>query len=439
MNGLRVNASPLDLRLFGKEALSFRQNLTWALLGNGVSMFFSWVLLVLLTKLSAASVVGEFALAQAVGLPIYLFFGLKLSLVQVTDSKNQYSVDDYYAVKVLTSIAIVVGAAIAGFAAYDATTGMAIAALGLSYGIMSFRELFLAVMQKREMMNLIAISHMLNGLAGVALFCIAFILTANLAVALLALTAGRVLTLYLYDLPVSRRVLASASSGDAQPRHFSLHARWDVPRIWEIARISLPLGIVALLTTVLTSAPRLILDQWAGVSQVGYFAALSALLVVGDAFMIAVSQSIVPRLAKSYQEDYPQFRHLVRRLVSIGLATGAAGIAVGALFGRQILSLMFTPAYSAYAGVLVLLLVGGAALILFSCMNVILSAARMFSVQLPVYLFAAASCIVSSFLLIPQHGITGAAIAYTCGNTAGLLAALAVVLWSVMRQKPSIS
>jgi O-antigen/teichoic acid export membrane protein len=59
--------------------------------------------------------------------------------------------------------------------------------------------------------------------------------------------------------------------------------------------------------------------------------------------------------------------------------------------------------------VFVQLTIAGAALFLFSAMNVALTTARRFAIQVPVYAFSAVVCGASAFLLIPHYGMLGAA------------------------------
>ncbi len=401
------------------QPLSLRKNFVWAFVGNAVSAFCMWLLLVVLTKLASVETVGIFAIAQAVGLPISMLLSLKLQVAQVTDARDEFDFGHYYALRIITSIMTVVIIAVVGFSIYELTTALIITALGIGYSIIAFRETFLAVLQKYERIDLMAGSRIFQGLFSFLLFVSFLWFTGNLVFAITGLIIARIIVLIFYDMPASRKLLRKNGYSKLIVPH------WHFREIWTLIKTTAPLGLVAWLTTLFTSIPRLVLDKFGGREEVGYFAALSSLLAVGGMMMVALGQSTIPRLAKYYAENLRAYKLLLTKLTTVALVIGVTGVIVSILFGKQILTLLFTLEYARHSGVFVQLMLAGAIFFLFSCMNNGLTAARKFVVQIPIYALSAAVCGVSAFLLVPRYGMAGAAwsllICYCTGFTGCLI------------------
>jgi len=410
--------------------LSLKKNFIWAFAGNAVSAFCMWLILILLTKWAAVETVGVFGVAQAIGLPISMLLSLKLQVAQVTDARDEFDFGHYYALRVITSAMAVLITAIVGFAIYEFDTAIIIAVLGLGYAIMSFREVFLAVMQKSERMDLMAVSRVFQGLFSLLLFGCFFWFTKNIVFAILGLVIARIIVLLFYDVPVSRRLLHK--NGYSKP----IVPQWHSNIIWKLAKTTAPLGLVAWLGTLFTSLPRLFLDKFSGRENVGYFVAMSSLLVAGTMIIAALTQAASPRLAKYYAENIKAYKVLLLKLTIVGIGLGFTGIITSVFFGRQILTLLFTPEYAKHNNVFVLLVVAGLLLMLFSFMTVGLTAARKFSVQVPLYAICAIVCCVSSLFFIPKWGMTGAAASLIVCYLTGLTSCLCYVKKAIRIKQP---
>jgi O-antigen/teichoic acid export membrane protein len=409
--------------------LSLRKNFVWAFVGNAVSAFCMWLLLVVLTKLASVETVGIFAIAQAVGLPISMLLSLKLQVAQVTDARDEFDFGHYYALRIITSIMTVVIIAVVGFSIYEFTTALIITALGFGYSIIAFRETFLAVLQKYERMDLMAGSRIFQGLFSSLLFGLFFWFTRNLVFAIAGLIIARIVVLIFYDMPASRKLLQKNGYSKLIVPH------WHFREIWTLIKTTAPLGLVAWLGSLFTSVPRLVMDKFIGRAEVGYFAAMSSLLAVGYMLMMALGQSAMPRLAKYYVENRQGYKLLLTKLTTVALVIGVTGVVVSILFGKQILTLMFTLEYAKHHGVFIQIMIAGSILLLFSCMSAGLTAARKFAVQLPIYAVTALVCMISAFLLIPTYGISGAAWSLLICYIAGFSQCLFFVILAVRKKQ----
>jgi len=401
--------------------VSLKKNFAWAFIGNALSAFFMWLLLVILTKLGNVETVGTFAVAQAVGLPITMFLGLRLQVVQITDARNEHQFGIYLTLRLLTSVVAIIITAAAGFIFYSYDTALIIFLLGISYAIVAVRETFLGAMQKSERMDKMTVGRVLESGLSLVLFGILYILTHSLAVSVLGLIVSRLMIIFWYDIPTVKKLLAEAN--------MKLMPRWNRKSLVKLFKVAVPLGFSAWLGQLFTSVPRLVLDKYEGKAEVGYFAAISSLLVIGTMVVTSLSQTSSPRLAKYYVENIKAYKFLILKLMGAAILFGIFGVAVSFFFGRWLLSIMFTPEYAQYNYLFVMMTAAGAILFLYTFMNDSLSSARRFDIQLPLCVVAVVACLAASFVFIPKYGMQGAAISILVCYAAGFLGSLLSVIY----------
>src|SRR4051812_21940384 len=93
-------------------ALSLRTNFSWTLAGSVIYFGCQWAITVVLAKLGSAEMVGQFAFALAVVMPVIALTGLQLRVVQATDAKHEFAFGHYLGLRLLTvaiAVLIVVG------------------------------------------------------------------------------------------------------------------------------------------------------------------------------------------------------------------------------------------------------------------------------------------------------------------------------------------
>lgn len=411
------------------KTLSLRKNFVWAFVGNTFSAFCGWLLLIILTKIGTVEIVGVFAIAQAICLPVSMLCSLQLTIVQITDVKNIYLFEHFYTVKFLMSILAVILSTAIGLIFYSIDFVIVVFVLSISYAVVDVRKAFLAVMQKNERMDNYAFSFILQGIIGTLLFTLLFIVSKNLVVAIPGLIITRVLVGFFYD----RRVICKLieKSQGVIPRAKLL---WQKSILWKLIVMSFPLGIVGFLQTLLATIPRLVLDKFFGKAEVGYFTAISSLLVAGTMVISALSQTVNPRLAKYYHFDRKAFKLLMGKLIFISAGLGTAGIVASVLFGKQILTLIFKPDYAEHNDLFIVATIAGAVLFIFTFINSGLNAAKCFKIQVPIYAGSAITATIFSFLLIPHYKMIGAMISILVCYLFGLMVSLFFLARALKKQ-----
>ena len=171
-----------------------------------------------------------------------------------------------------------------------------------------------------------------------------------------------------------------------------------------------------MLVSLKSNIPRYFIASHMGEHALGIFGAMAYMVVAGDTIVSALGQSASPRLAKYYASgNREEFRRLLFKLVNIGIILGCAGVAVAYFFGKEILTLLYSPEY-AIRDLFVILVVGMAISYVASFLGYGMTAARYFKVQVPLFSVVVGSLAIACLLLVPSKGMYGAAIALLIGS-----------------------
>jgi O-antigen/teichoic acid export membrane protein len=406
-----------------------RRNMFWSFIANGSAAFFSWLMLMILTKVAGVTEVGFYGLAQAVALPIHTFFTFKLRIVQSTDHMSEFTDDEYRNFRILSGFLNIVFAAGLAVLLYRGPILMLILIMSLSYSIVIFREFYVSVLQKHERNDFISLSTIIQGLLGLILFVIGYILTHDLRIGVAGIVISRLLSVSLVDRPLSR----SYTSWGERSLLEDLARRSVRKRFLGLFRVGIPMGGVALLSALFVSIPRLVLDKTVNTEAVGFYSALSSVVVVMSLFINSLGQSLTPRLSLIYKKNKEEFGKRIKTLSGLCLLFVAGCLFLAWFYGKEILTLLFTDDYAVYSRSFFMLIVGGGLLVYFSVMNIAISAQRSFRIQFPIYLACTIVTLIASLLLIPKYGLDGAVYAYILCNLVGFVLSYLVYAENIRR------
>jgi O-antigen/teichoic acid export membrane protein len=408
-----------------------RVNLLWTLAGNVIYAASQWGMLILLAKLSGPETVGQFALGLAITAPVFMLTNLQLRAVQATDARRDFLPGDYMALRLITTaVAVVAALGLAVGGGFRPATALVVMAVALAKAIESISDVFYGLLQQHERMDRIAISMIVKGAVSTAALGLAVALTGQTLAAVLALAASWAAVLVAYDLPQSARLLREAcpGAGVGLPP-----PRWSRPHLLRLTWLALPLGIVMMLISLAASVPRYFVEAELGERALGVFSAMAYLMVVANTVVFALGQAASPRLARYFANgQIAAFRALLRRLVGLALAGGCAAVAIALVWGRAILRVLYTAEYAQRTDVFVWLTIATALGAVGSFLGYGMTSARSFRVQAPLFALVVLATTIACALLIPRHGLLGAALAITIGQAVQVIGA-AWVIQSLLR------
>lgn len=405
---------------------SLKRNFGWALAGNLIYQGSQWLNLVLLAKLLPVSQVGLFALALAVCTPISTFAALMLRSVQVTENGEQYRFGHFLALQMALSLAAVLAiSAVAGFSGYEPRTAVLIVIIGIGQAVVLIRDVYLAYAQKQERMDTVARSNAIAGLLSLAALGVATAMTRSLLIGVAGLQIAKLIVFLIWDIPVIRR-LFRANERDAEAE---LRPLWDPTRLISLAWMALPLGVASVVISLYWNLPRYAIERSLGTEQLGYFAAITALVMAGKQVTQAAAQSALPRLSRYYVENRRAYISLLARLVAVGAILGLAGLIVVVMGGKAILAIVFTPEYAHYEDLFIWIMLMGAIVYINNFLQVGMIAMRRFRIQPLAYTVGLATISLILPGLISTHGLVGAGFSLIIGYIA--VSAISIIVLTI--------
>jgi O-antigen/teichoic acid export membrane protein len=397
---------------------------SWGVVGNLAYAGCQWGMLVVLAKLGSAEMLGQLALGFAVTAPVFLLTSLSLRGVLTTDVRVEYSLGDYLALRLVTAfIGLAAVASIAGLVDYRWETRVVILAIGVLKAIEAVSDILYGVMQRHDRTDLIARSIGSRGVLSVLALAAGVQLSGSVLWGLLLVAVMWALVLATYDIPESVRLLG----GDVRPR-------WVRSDLLRLARLSIPLGVTAMFISLSATIPRYFIERHRGEQDLGAFVAMAYLVVIGEVIANALGQAASPRLARYYAAgDRARFRRLLVGLVGLGLVLGGSGLVIARAWGRELLAVLYRPEYAEHAEALEMLMLAAGIGYVATFLYYTMTSARLFRVQMPLFVGVAAASLVACAALVPARGVMGAAQASVATAVVNLLGATAVNLYALRR------
>ncbi len=381
---------------------SLKKNIGASFVGNVVYAFSQWLLLIALVKMGGERVLGVYALALAVVSPTFALSNMNLRAIQATDTREFVSFASYTQFRQLFSlIAILICVSVAaGMYRNRLEICLAIICLAFYKFFESKSDLVHGYLQKREKMNLIAHSIMTRGISNVLVIAMVYYVTHNLIQALVVAIFKSWAVYFFVDARNYRRL-------DLKSNHENEECK--VKSVSQLFIIAWPLGIVVFANTLNLNIPRYFIAEYYGEAMVGVFASISYFIVAGSTLVNAIGQSAVPRLAKYSNTDFMAFRSLSRKIFLLIILVGMIGVWVAEFFGDFILHQVYTASIANYSSLFVQVMWAGLIIYASAAIGCSLTAVRDFKFQSVLAVLNMAVMLTSSWWLINNYGMLGAA------------------------------
>jgi O-antigen/teichoic acid export membrane protein len=428
-------------RLAAREG-SLRWNFSWTFVGNVIYSACQWGMLVLLAKLGNPQMVGQYGLGMAIATPVLAFSSLQLRALLTTDVSERVHFGEYLGFRELTTfLALLV---ITGIAFRSGHAIPVIVAIGVAQAIEMVSDLYWGRLQFHDHMDRIAKSMIIRGVLGLGAMAAGVYWTHSVLWGALGLVFARASVLFAYDMSKRTQLLPRTISASTDPvqslptGNELLRPRWSPAVQTQLLRTSITLGVIAMLVSLLPNLPRYFIVGSQGEHALGIFTATAFLVSSGNLIVTALGQSAFVPLAKYYASgNLRRFKLLLAKLLGIGALLGLGGVAVSLLFGKMLLTLLYRPEYAEHTDLLVAMMIGGGLSYLSGLMGSAVTATRCFGQQIPLLVIAVGSTALASRLLIPSHGLLGAALAVII-TSAVMCVGECILLWYVFRKAPAL-
>ena len=382
------------------ELRSLRRGIVWTFLGSGVYLGCQYLTLMVLTRLTSRSVVGQFSLAMAIWTPVIVFSQMQLRQIQMTDARGRYLFGEYFTFRVLaTVLAIAWVMAFAMMSSYSREMIALLLLVGIAKSFESISDVIYGRVQRHERRELIATSMALRATLSFVLFASLLYYTRNVvwAVGGMALAWGTLLVVF--DLPMVNRVAV-------EPELWRVRSARTLAAL---AMFSAPMGVTTALQTFSANLPRYFVESFHGREALAMFTVAAAPLALLTMLTGAVCETTLARSSRYlYEGRLEAFRSLALKTTVLPVILGIGFTALLARWGELILTLLFTEEYRSAAPAMVIMSAGitvGNFAILGAT---VLAAGQMFRLQLMNIALIVAVQIPLCYVLVPSRGIIGA-------------------------------
>lgn len=421
--------------------LSLTRNVIWTLGGNVIYAGCQWAIVVLLAKLASVEIVGEYALAVAVAVPIAFLGDFRLRVLFVTDAADKYPFREMLGLRfILSCLSLVVILATCGIVGYGRSTTLITLIVGIAYIVDSISDTYYGRFQRNERMDRIATSLILRNVLSAIAFTVAVYFTQKLlwGVCGLMLARGSILLLYDARIGAQRLDALACPNGLSLLRHMCIDGfrpSWNVRRQLQMLWVAFPLAIVSVLVSVNGYVPRYLLQSFVGPRDVGLYSAINYLPAGGFVVVNALGYAVFARLSKLFAKgDLLGFKVLLAKIAVVYAGISAGGLLLSFVAGRQVLALIYRPEYAQHVDLLRWLMITGTVSCLTTAMQCGLTAASQFRVQVPLFAGVTAISVLGSAILIPRMGLIGAALAALISSMVQLCASSALVFWTMVKR-----
>ncbi|MCT4655837.1 MAG: oligosaccharide flippase family protein [Cohaesibacter sp.] len=405
--------------------MTLKKNFLWMLVSQGLFSGLQWLLVILLARIGGADHVGQYGLALAVTTPLQIFFSLSLRTVYVTYRGSEFSFGTFWRlrlVSLLPALCLLLGLAFAFGQSQEAQ--LVILLIGLAKLAESSSDLLYALPQRQDRLDLVGRSMIIRAIVSTLLFGLLYWASQDIVLSLALYAAAWLGVLLIYDLGI-----LAAPYRDRQDETQGLEAS----SLLALTRHALPIGLASFFTAIGINLPRLILDQSAGTSELGIFAALTYFILLGSMVVNVLGQAVRSPLATAYEQgNGRRFWSIIGAGSSVAAGLGLFFWLATLLIGEWVLNLVYGAEFAAHADLFQTIGLISMPVFLGTFLGFCLPSAGSYGLCLIAALVSLAASAGGSLLLVPIYGAQGAAWAY---GLYGFAACLQMVLLVIQWQK----
>lgn len=381
----------------------------WNMMGSLSSSLVSIIFSVIVARLCIPAHSDIFSIAFALASQIWTIGNFESGTLQVTDSKNKYSPDNYFSFKmVMLALSLLAAFVVIGINlvtnSYDFYKAAVVFAFCIYRIAEAFSNYYYAVFQKNEHLNVGGYSMFARTVVSAVVFAAALVITKQLLVAIVAITAASLLWIIFYEHRLSKIFAAT-------------HFKFEFGAIKGIWLECLPLFLSSFLITYIINMPKYSIDSILAADsgiQTAYNAVFQPAAVI-NLMCLFVFRPTLTKLATLYNEG--QFAQYIKTAFKIFLVTcifSGVVLVAAAFLGIPVLQFIYGKEYIAdsYNTALIFIIIGGAFYAFSQLLYNMITVIRRQHLLLIGYAVVLISAYIVSNRVVLSHGIFGAAALY---------------------------
>ncbi|WP_325984425.1 MATE family efflux transporter [Providencia stuartii] len=185
-------------------------------------------------------------------------------------------------------------------------------------------------------MKMIAVSRTSRAISNGVLFLLAYLFTKNLNIALLTYIISSIMVFIFYDY---------------RKYKFQFNKKnITFSTLKKLTLISFPLAITALLISLNTSIPRLLLERHSGLVELGAFGSFMYIITVAQIIIQSVCQAFTPKMAQAYyNNNHDVFKNITKILLIFTILISFLFCMFSFLFKELLFLLIFNTEFIQYS------------------------------------------------------------------------------------------
>lgn len=406
-------------------------------IGNIVYAVTLWLMLILVAKLGDPEMVGIFTLGFAVTGPVIMFANLRLRPIIASDSNNDNKFFDYLSLRLLTTVtAFLLISCVLFILNLDTDVLMVILIIAIAKSFEAISDIYFGLLQKYECMKRIALSMIMKSLYTILLFGGLMYYTGSIVVALAGLSFAWCIILLSYDIKSPEYLYHHQEITNDDKfigqRNLFINSHHNFITYITLAKKAAPLGVVALLMSLSTSIPRYVIAYEHGERLLGFYAAITYIMIAGVMVLSSAGQSAIPRLARyANNHDYMAIKYLLLKLVFLAIGCGTIGWVISYYFGGAILSYIYSDEYAAFANELNWIMVAAGLNYIALFLWYAMTALQIYKIQLYIFTIDVVLIFLLSLKFVPDKGVMGAVLAMVILMAFHVIVASVVIIKSI--------
>lgn len=381
-----------------------KDSFIWNMLGGIFNSFQSVIILMVITRKLGVEQAGIFTLAYANANMFMTIGKFGVRNFQVTDSKTEYTFEEYRVARILTIVAMI-GASTLYLIyiqiknEYSLFKFIIIFLMNIYKITDAYQDVYEGEYQKLGRLDIAAKILALKVITSTLLIVLGVYLFNNLFWTLL------MTVLYAF---IFMNFLLKCSKGK-----FNLEGKYSLYNVKKILLTCLPLCLCNFLILYIGNACKYSIDKFLSDEEQAYYAFISMPIFVIGVLNNFITNPVLLELSNFWNQKRKQeFEKYVLYLVIGTIMISIGCIMIANYWGCNALSILYNVDLSQYKRELVILMMGGGFLAMAGMLNAIITIMRLQKYLLLGYILVGSLAFMLSNIVVRYYGLTGASILY---------------------------
>lgn len=391
----------MEKLLFGNDKNISRRVYFWNLCSSMVYSIQSMILLLVVTRVGGLYEGGVFSIIYTVTQTLASMGSYSMRNYQVSDVKDDYSFKDYYSSRIVTCFFMIVSCVIyAVYKGANISKFFVIIMFALYRTVDGFEDVYHGAVQKQGRLDVVSIAMTFRIAISIIVFSVAYIITHNLVISSVALTASATALLLFFNYNILGRFP-------------DIKRGFELSRVFKLLFVCFPIFFGAILYNYLVNVPKYSIDNNLGEEVQTIFNILFMPVFVINILSMFIFKPMVNQMGKWWNEgEIGKLTKSVLKQILIISGLTVLVIIGGYLLGCPVLGIVFNVDLSDYPVFFAELLIFGGVAALSTFLSVVLTIMRKQGFIIFGYVLGYAANLIFTDKLVIRYEINGAGYAY---------------------------